>query len=304
MNIQNVKNVGRLKYADVINHNLHSTSYDLTRIERLTEDKKAEVLNFLEVRPVHTVIMTSFIKDNGLENALNRGTYFGYRNKKGSLEGVALIGHSTLVEARSEESLAAFAITARQSEFQINVMMSEGDTIERFWKIYKQDGSKPRLSYTEKLFELNFPFPIQHCELNIRLGRAEEIEQIAEAHAEVAFIESGKNPMENDREGFIKRCLRRIEKDRTFVVFENDKLVFKADIVAETENVVYLEGIYVSPEYRGKGIGAKCLSKLSLILLDKVDNICMLSNEKFKCAHRSFEKAGYISKDSCITLFV
>ena len=101
---------------------------------------------------------------------------------------------------------------------------------------------KPRLVCTELLFELNFPFIVQECKWDLRLAKAEELEQIAEAHAEVAFIESGVNPMEKDREGFLKRTMKRIEKKRTFVVFDEDKLVFKADIVAETKEVVYLEG--------------------------------------------------------------
>jgi predicted GNAT family acetyltransferase len=46
--------------------------------------------------------------------------------------------------------------------------------------------------------------------------------------------------------------LKRIEQRRTFVVFENGKLVFKADIAAETSDVVYLEGIYVAPDTAGK----------------------------------------------------
>jgi hypothetical protein len=44
--------------------------------------------------------MKSFIIDNGMESNMNRGSFVGYRNANGDLEGVALIGHSTLVEAR------------------------------------------------------------------------------------------------------------------------------------------------------------------------------------------------------------
>ena len=183
-------------------------------------------------------------------------------------------------------------------------MMSGGKEIERFWNIYKQDGSKPRLTFTEKLFELQIPFLVQDCEWEVRLADKSEIDQIAEAHAEVAEFESGVNPMEKDPEGFIQRCLRRIEKERTFVVFEDGKLLFKADVVAETEDVIYLEGVYVSKEMRGQGIGPKCMSKLSTMLLDKVDNLCLLSNLKFESAHRCFEKAGYASNDQCTTLFL
>ena len=277
---------------------------DLSRLEILEEKHREEVLGFLNVRPVHTVVMASFLADNGFESEYNRGRYFGYRNENGELEGVALIGHSTLIEARSEEALLAFAIEARRSETPINLMMSEGRVIERFWDYYKDDGAEPRHVFTEKLFELNFPFLVQSCEWNITTARPEEIDQIAEAHAEVAWIESGDNPLEKDSDGFLDRCMRRIEQGRTFVVFEDGKLLFKADIVAETEKVIYLEGIYVSPEMRGRGIGPRCLSKLSTMLLEKAENICMLSNLKFESAHRSFEKAGYRSADCCTTIFV
>jgi len=276
----------------------------LERLQPLTEADRLEVSEFLAVRPVHTVVMKSFIQDNGLESADNRGKFYGYRNAAGMLEGVALIGHTTLLETRSENALMAFAIIAGTSETPIHILMSDGNTTETFWQYFAKENQKPRLVCTELLFELNFPFLVQDCKWDVRQGKADEIDQIAEAHAEVAFIESGVNPLEKDREGFLKRTLRRIEKERTFVVFDNGKLVFKADIVAETSDVIYLEGIYVAPEYRGQGVASSCLSKLSLELLNRVQNICLLSNVEFKNAHRSFLKAGYKNTDCCQTIFV
>lgn len=198
----------------------------------------------------------------------------------------------------------AFAPAAKFSETPIHILMSDGDTTERFWKYFAGEGQKPRLVCTELLFELNFPFLVQDCKWNIRPAKADELEPIAEAHAEVAFIESGVNPLEKDREGFLERTLRRIEKERTFVVFDNGKLIFKADIIAETCDVIYLEGIYVAPEYRGQGMASSCLSKLSLELLSRVSHISFLSNVDFDHAHRSFLKAGYTNTDRCQTIFV
>ncbi len=276
----------------------------LESLKVLTENNRAEVLEFLNMRPVHTVVMASFIQDNGLENADNRGKFYGYRNTGGKLEGVALIGHTTLIEARSEDSLTAFAAIARQSDVPLHIMMADGKTIEIFWQHYTGDNRPARKVCTEMLFELNYPFFVRNCEWNVRLAEAGELEQIAVAHDEVAFIESGVSPMQKDREGFLKRCLKRIEKARTFVVFENGKLVFKADIVAETSDVIYLEGIYVAPEYRGKGIGSDCLSKLGQELMGRVENVCLLSNVEFKGAHRSFVKAGFKNTGCCQTIFV
>jgi predicted GNAT family acetyltransferase len=120
----------------------------------------------------------------------------------------------------------------------------------------------------------------------------------------VAEIECGVNPMLRDREGFLKRVMRRIEQGRIFVVFDDGKLVFKADVIAETDSVAYLEGVYVGSDHRGKGIGSKCLSKLCVQLLSRVQSICLLSNVEFKGAHKTFLKAGMHETDACTTLFV
>jgi len=277
---------------------------DMSRTCRLTDADRAETLAFLALRPVHTVVMTSFINDNGVESTLNRGQFFGYRDANGKLEGVALIGHTTLIEARSLDAIRAFAVIAREPETPIYIIMSDGENAKTFWQHYAGPVRQPRVTCTELLFELNFPFLVTDCKWDLRLARMDELEQIAEAQGEVAFIESGVNPIIKDREGFLKRVARRIEQERIFVVVEDGKLVFKADIIAETSEAIYLEGIYVAEEYRGQGVGSNCLAAMSQQLLSRVAHVSLLSNVAFHGAHRSFAKAGYKNTDQCTTLFV
>jgi len=292
------QNVNSLEYI------ISNAVANLSRVQVLSENNTQEVLEFLKIRPVHTVVMTSFIQDNGLENPSNRGNFYGYRNSAGELEGVALIGHTTLVEARSEDALIALALKARESETPIHIMMSDGNSIESFWQYYSNDNQQPRLVCEERLFEIKHPVMVRETVEGLRQATKEELMPIAEAHAEVAFEESGVNPMEKDREGYLKRVLRRIEQGRVWVVFDEDKLVFKADVIAETSDVMYLEGIYVNPESRGQGIGANCLSQLSRVLLEKVKYVCLLSNVDYSQAHNAYKRAGFKSKDCCVTMFV
>lgn len=277
---------------------------DMSRLYRLRESDSQEVLEFLKMRPVHTVVMASFIQDNGLESPNNRGNFYSYRDSASKLEGVALIGHSTLVEARSEDALTALALKARESETPIHIMMSDGNSIESFWQHYSNDKQEPRLVCEERLFEIKHPVMVREAVPGLRPASVEELMPVAVAHAEVAVKESGVNPLEKDREGYLKRALRRIEQGRVWVVFNEDKLVFKADVIAETTDVSYLEGIYVNAEDRGKGLGANCLSQLSRVLLEKVKYVCLLSNVDFQQAHNAYLKAGFKSKDSCVTMFV
>ena len=277
---------------------------DLNKVEELRNEHTQEVVKFLSVRPVHTVVMTSFISDNGIESDLNRGKFYGYRNTAGELEGVALIGHTTLVEARSDEALRALAFTARNPQTAIHLIMSSGNAAETFWQHMTDGLTEPRLKCTEALFDVSFPFAVQKTTRQLQNADMGHLIAVAEAQAEVAFIECGVDPMAKDREGFLKRVARRIEQNRVFVVMDGDDLVFKADIIAETQDVIYLEGVFVGEKYRGQGIGSECLAALTLELLGRAEHICMLSNVEFEAAHKSFVKAGFRNTDHCTTLFV
>src|SRR5437870_7796017 len=83
-------------------------------VKPLTSGCEGEVLSFLASRPIHTVIMAGLIRDNGLVSPLNRGTFYSCRDAAGRLEGVALIGHLTMVETKSAEVIELFAEIAQQ----------------------------------------------------------------------------------------------------------------------------------------------------------------------------------------------
>src|SRR5688572_15658109 len=145
-------------YMAIAADHLVFTAPNLSGATVLGEADREEVIRFLSARPVHTVVMTSFIHDNGLESQLNRGRFYGFRNSEGTLEGVALIGHSTLVEARSNEALKAFALVAKSSETPVHLIMSSDNDAERFWNYFSDGLRQPRLSCTELLFEVAFPY--------------------------------------------------------------------------------------------------------------------------------------------------
>jgi hypothetical protein len=82
-------------------------------VRPLTDGDRAEALDFLSAASVDAIYMRGLVLDNGLDSPANRGTFYGARDAAGRLEGVALVGHATLVEARTEGALAAFARLAQ-----------------------------------------------------------------------------------------------------------------------------------------------------------------------------------------------
>src|SRR5437773_4595688 len=95
----------------------------------LNEENRNEVLGFLAERPVHTVVMAGFIRDNGFTSPHNRGTFYGCRNSEGRLEGVALIGHATLVEARTTRAMQEFSLVAQGFQ-NTHMILGESEKVE------------------------------------------------------------------------------------------------------------------------------------------------------------------------------
>ena len=260
------------------------------------------MLSFLAARPLHTFIKTSWINDNGLTSPFNRGTFYGYRDAQGQLEGVALIGHITLFEAQVDSAVAAFA-RLTQSCPSAHVVLGEENTINQFMTYYKEGGAAPRLVCRELLLEKRTAENLNTV-ASLRPANSEELELIVPIHAQTAVEESGVNPLDVDPSGFRERCARRIKQGRVWVTIEDGQVKFKADIVSDTPNVVYLEGVYVSAEHRGNGYGARCLTQLTNHLLERTKAVCLLVNQTNSAAQASYRKVGYQFREYYDTLYL
>ena len=260
-------------------------------IRELTRNDKPEVLEFLTARPVHTVFMAGLIYDNGLVSPRNRGSFYGSRNRSGQLEGVALIGHATLVEAHTEEALIAFARVARNCH-NTHLIRGEQTSAHTFWRYFSDDGQDPRLVSAEHLLEINDVVSGEKAE-GLRRATVNDLEKVLAVNAAMAFEEGGVSPLQTDPSGFRSRLLWRIEKDRVWVWIEDGRLIFKADVVSQTPDVSYLEGIYVNPDERRLGYGQQCLSQLCATLLENSKSVCLTVNGLNKAAKALYTKIGF-----------
>jgi ribosomal protein S18 acetylase RimI-like enzyme len=270
-------------------------------VHALSNEHEAEVLGFLAMRPVHTVIMTGFIRDNGLVSSLNRGTFYACRDRQGRLEGVALIGHFVLFEAHSEPAMAIFARLAQDCP-SAHMILGQQEKVECFWSYFAQAGRAPQRICRELLFEMRWP--IEPCEVvpGLRKATPDDLDLILPVYA--AMQESGVDPLEVDPEGFRRRWLRRIEQSRVWVWIENGRLIFNADIISDTAEVIYLEGIYVDPQERDKGYALRCLSQLSHSLLSRAKTLCLFVNEQNQRAQTLYHKAGFMPRGCYDTIYL
>lgn len=272
-------------------------------VNELRDEDRNEVLAFLAERPTHTVCIAGFVRDNGLVSPHNRGTFYGCRNSEGRLEGVALIGHATLIEARTVRAMQEFALVA-QTHTRTHMILGEQERIEQFWNFYADEGQEMRLASRELLFEIRHAMQVREEVQGLRLATLDDLEQIVPVQAAMAEYESGINPLEVDPEGFRARCARRIEMGRTWVLVEDGRLIFKTDIQADTPDVVYLEGVWVNPADRGNGVGRNCLRQLCRDLLTRTRSVCVLVNEENVRAHTFYRMCNFKGRGVYDSIFL
>lgn len=250
-----------------------------SNLSLLLPGEEGEVLNALSAPSLTNVIMSGFVRDNGLAGVANRGHFYACRNEQNKLEGVALIGHTILFEAFSESAIQAFARLARGEE-SIHLLMGEHTAVQTFWNHYADEEQSPRLICPVVFLHRNGPFHESQSVHGLRPATPGDLEHVVSAQAAMVLETSGVDPLTKDPVGFRERYLRRIEKGRVWVLMKNGQLVFKTDIIADTPEAAYIEGVYVSPEERGKGIGRNCVNALGRILLQPTKAIYLFVEQE------------------------
>jgi uncharacterized protein len=263
----------------------------LTSVAPLSNGNEANVLSVLSKPSLTNVILSGFIRDNGLDSPQNRGCFYACHNE-GKLTGIALIGHTMLFEAFDESAIEVFAALTRKNASP-HLLMGEHNAVRQFWNNYAFSAEPPRLIHPILFLQRRDPFTQHDSVDGLRLATPNDLEQVVRAQAAMAFETSAVDPLAMDPTGFRDRNLRRIEKNRVWVVIKKGRLIFKTDITAESSDVAYLEGVYVSPEERNKGIGRSCLEAIGRILLQRKKAIYLFVEEENARLQSFYFKLGF-----------
>ena len=96
-----------------------------------------------------------------------------------------------------------------------------------------------------------------------------------------------------DPQGMLERTERRIAQQRVWILTENGKTIFKADVISDTPQVAFIEGVFVRWQERRKGYGLRCMTQLARNLLGQNKSICLVVNEENTRGRAFYDKAGF-----------
>ena len=245
---------------------------------RAAEPKQEEILRFCADDPVERVF---------LEDVARRGLgRFVGRWEGDELRALCHIGINVVPSGSGCEWFARDV--ARSAP---KMVIGEQGAVSELWDAVGTSLAIPREDRPgQPVFEIRAaPEP---GETGLRAAEAADVELLIPACAAAHRLEIGVDPLRRDPEGFRWRTRSQIEDGRSWLWSENGVILFKAEASAWTPEAVQLQQVWVDPAVRRRGYGARGLSDLCRLLLERVPIVCLFVRADNLPAIRLYEAIG------------
>ena len=157
-------------------------------------------------------------------------------------------------------------------------------------------GNQPVLSMRS-----NSSVEIDH---DVRYSNLSDLENLVPACIAMFTEEVGISPTINGGgNAYRNRISELVSSRRSFVKYLGSELVFKAEIGTVGAGVAQIQGVWVKPEYRGKGISVSAMAAVvKLVLADVAPVVSLYVNDYNEVALRTYRSVGFEQVDTFATV--
>jgi hypothetical protein len=175
------------------------------------------------------------------------------------LEAVCLAGANLIPFAApgvERVAAAAFADRARRAGRRCSTIVGPAASVEPLWELLApQWGPARDHRPNQPLMAIDGP-PGVPAEPRVRTVRPDELEVLMPAAVAMFTEEVGVSPLRVDGgAGYRARVAELVRAGQSLAWIEKGEVLFKAEIGAVSRAVCQVQGVWVAPAYRGRGIG-------------------------------------------------
>jgi predicted GNAT family acetyltransferase len=255
-----------------------------------------EALALLESEPVNNAFVTSRVQVAGLDPWRLGGEMWGWY-ESGRLRSLCYSGANLVPICATAEAVRAFAERARRTGRRCSSIVGPAEATSLLWRLLEPSWGPARevrahqpVMVTEQLPADITPDPL------VRRIRKDEMETIMPACIAMFTEEVGVSPMAGDG-GLLyqARVAELVGAGRSFArLDEHGKVVFKAEIGAATSTACQIQGVWVAPEHRGKGLSVTGMTAvLRYALADVAPVVSLYVNDFNTPARASYRRVGF-----------
>jgi len=243
------------------------------------EPTHEQVVEFCGREPVERVFLEDVAR-RGL------GRFLAIENGDGTLTALCHMGANVVPSGRG---CAAFARAAADAPSRM--IIGEASAVGELWDAGQQALPPAREDRRHQpVYVITEPPP--PGETGLRPASRADLERLLPACAAAHELELHSDPMARDPEGFRWRTQSQIDDGRSWVWLEDDVVLFKAEASAWTPSAVQIQQVWVDPEARGRGYGARGLRDLARLLLATTPTVTLFVRSENTVAIALYEAIG------------
>ncbi len=252
-------------------------------------------LAVLESEPVTNAFVASRVQVAGLDPWRLGGEMWGWY-ADGRLRSLCYSGANLVPICAGPEAVRAFADRARRAGRRCSSIVGPAEPTAQLWRLLEPSWGPARdvranqpLMVTEQVPDDIEPDP------HVRRIRKDEMEVIMPACVAMFTEEVGISPMAGDG-GLLyqARVAELVAAGRSFARIEDGRVVFKAEIGAATTDACQIQGVWVDPEFRGRGLSETGMAAvLRYALADVAPVVSLYVNDYNTAARASYRRVGF-----------
>ncbi|MET8101759.1 GNAT family N-acetyltransferase [Streptomyces sp. NPDC005236] len=246
--------------------------------------------------PVTNAFVTSRVQVAGLDPWRLGGEMWGWY-EDGMLQSLCYAGANLVPICATQRAVRGFADRARRSGRRCSSIVGPAEATAQLWRLLEPSWGPAReirahqpLMVTDRLPAGIAPDPY------VRRIRKDELASIMPACVAMFTEEVGVSPMAGDG-GLLyqARVAELVGSGRSFARLDPDgNVVFKAEIGAATAEACQVQGVWVAPEYRGRGLAAPGMAAvLRYALADVAPVVSLYVNDFNTAARATYRRVGF-----------
>ncbi|WP_435242614.1 GNAT family N-acetyltransferase [Streptomyces cucumeris] len=267
-----------------------------TSTTRVLEPGELEAaLAVLDRDPVSNAFVAARVQVAGLDPWRLGGEMWGWYTG-GRLESLCYAGANLVPICATPEAVRGFAERARRAGRRCSSIVGPADTTAELWSLLEPSWGPARevRSHQPLMVTTSMPADIPPDPL-VRRIRKDELDVIMPACVAMFTEEVGVSPLAGDG-GLLyqARVAELVTAGRSFARVENGRVVFKAEIGAATPHACQVQGVWVAPEYRGRGLSETGMAAVLHYALNEIAPVVSLYVNDFNTAARAaYRRVGF-----------
>ncbi|MFF6905274.1 GNAT family N-acetyltransferase [Streptomyces sp. NPDC012389] len=252
-------------------------------------------LAILESEPVANAFVTSRVQVAGLDPWRLGGEMWGWY-ADGRLRSLCYAGANLVPICAGPEAVRAFADRARRAGRRCSSIVGPAEPTALLWRLLEPGwGPAREVRANQPLMVTESPSADVTPDPLVRRIRKDETEVLMPACVAMFTEEVGISPLAGDG-GLLyqARVAELIGAGRSFARIDDGKVVFKAEIGAATTQACQIQGVWVAPEHRGKGLSETGMAAvLRYALADVAPVVSLYVNDYNTPARKAYHRVGF-----------